>query len=219
MILAIDTATQYAGLALYSSDGLFAEETWFAGRNHTVQLMPRIQRMLQNGQIPVENLSAIAVALGPGSFTGLRIGIATAKGLALPHKLSVIGIPTLEAAAYPFRAYGVPVWAIAEAGRGRIVTACFEHVDDAWQVTAESFVTNFTDLAPQITRPSLCVGEIDQESAKLLEQGSRQKAKVVSTAARLRRAGYLAEIAAQRLAAGAPDDPETLVPIYTSNPA
>ncbi len=216
MILAIDTATQYAALALYNQDGVYAEEAWHAGRNHTIELMLRIERMLRSANVAVPDLTALAVSLGPGSFTGLRIGLAAAKGLALPHKLPLIGVPTLEVMAYPFRAEGLPVWVIAQAGRGRILTTSYDQVDDQWQALAEPQLTDFETLAAQIRHPALCTGEIDEQSARILQHGSRKKAEVVSPAARLRRAGYLAEIAAARLAAGFQDDPDALEPIYPS---
>jgi len=218
MILAIDTATQYAGLALYNQNGIYAEESWYAGRNHTIELMPRIVRMLNLANLRVINLTALAVSLGPGSFTGLRIGLATAKGLALPHKLPVVGVPTLDIVAYPFQDRKSPVWAIAQAGRGRILTACYAWREQQWQVVTEAQLTTFDDLAQEIDNPVLCVGEIDQEAANILQNGSRKKAQVVSPATRLRRAGYLAEIAAARLEAGDQDDPDALVPIYQSSP-
>ena len=216
MILAIDTATQNAGLALYNQDTVYAEETWHAGRNHTIELMPRIARMLKTANINVSELTAIAISLGPGSFTGLRIGLAAAKGLALPHKLPLIGVSTLEVVVYPFQDRGLPVWGIIRAGRGRIFATCYVQIDEQWQALDEPHLTNFETLAPQINTPSLCIGEIDEKSAQILRRGSGQKAKVVSTAARLRRAGYLAEIAAARLQAGQQDDPDTLAPIYPS---
>ena len=156
--------------------------------------------------------------MGPGSFTGLRIGLATAKGLALPHKLPVIGVPTLDIVAYPFRESKIPVWAIAQAGRGRILTACYASREQQWQPISKAQLTTFDELAQKINNPVLCVGEIDQEAANILQNGSRKKAQVVSPATRLRRSGYLAEIAAARLEAGDQDDPDALVPIYTSLP-
>jgi tRNA threonylcarbamoyladenosine biosynthesis protein TsaB len=218
MILAIDTATQYASLALYNSDGVYAEEAWYSGRNHTIELMPRVARMLKLAGLPVVDLTALAVSLGPGSFTGLRIGLAVAKGMALPHKLPVIGVPTLEIVAYPLRADGLPVWAIAQAGRGRILAACYAQVDDQWQLLDEPYLTNFETLAQQIDQAALCTGEINQEAAQILRRGSGRKAKVVSPATRLRRASYLAEIAAARLEANYQDDPDALAPIYLSSP-
>lgn len=218
MILAIDTATQYAGLALYNQDGVQAEEAWYAGRNHTIELMPRIVRMLKMANLNVVDLAALAVSLGPGSFTGLRIGMAVAKGMALPHKLAVVGVPTLEIVAYPFRAGKLPVWAIGQAGRGRILAACYAQQEQEWRLLIEPYLTTFAALANQIETPVLCAGEIDQEATKILQRNSRQKAQVVSPALRLRRAGYLAEIATARLAAHDQDDPDALVPIYTSSP-
>lgn len=216
MILAIDTATEYAALALYSHNGIFAEEAWYAGRNHTIELMPRIVRVLKLAELKVAALSALAVSLGPGSFTGLRIGLAVAKGMALPHKLPVIGVPTLDIAAYPFRERGLPVWAMAQAGRGRILAACYADLEKQWQVVDGPHLTNFETLAPQINQAALCTGEIDEQGGQILASGSGQKAQVVSPAARLRRAAYLAEIALARLETKSFDDPDTLAPIYPS---
>jgi tRNA threonylcarbamoyladenosine biosynthesis protein TsaB len=214
MILAIDTATQYAGLALYSQAGIAAEEAWHAGRNHTIELMPRIVRMLKSANLTMPELTALAVSLGPGSFTGLRIGLAAAKGMALPHKLPMIGIPTLEAVAYPLRSEKLPVWAIVRAGRGRIMAGCYAQVDGQWQPLDEPQLTDVKSLAAQIKNPALCTGEIDEHDTMILERGSRKKATVLSPAARLRRAGFLAELAAARLKIGEKSDPDSLEPIY-----
>lgn len=218
MILAIDTATQYASLALSRVDAVFAEETWFSGRNHTVELAPRIERLLKLANLQVADLTALAVTLGPGSFTGVRIGLAMAKGLALPYRLPVVGIPTLEITAYPFKTNGLPVWAIAAAGRGRILAACYSTIDEQWQAFDHPRLTTVEALAAQIDAPVLCAGELDEAVAQTLQRQTDHKAQVVSPAARLRRAGYLAEIAAQRLEIGAQDDPDALVPIYVSTP-
>lgn len=219
MILAIDTATQFASLALYNQDGVLAEESWFADRNHTVEVMPRLTRMLKLANLKVADLTALAVSLGPGSFTGVRIGLSVAKGLALPYKLPVIGVSTLEIAAYPLRSSTLPVWAIVQAGRGRIIAACYGHQgEQEWQLLVEPHLTTFENLARQINKPVLCTGEIDAQAAHLLQRGSDQKAALDSPAARLRRASYLAEIATQRLEAGDQDDPDALTPIYVSSP-
>ncbi|MCB0165271.1 MAG: tRNA (adenosine(37)-N6)-threonylcarbamoyltransferase complex dimerization subunit type 1 TsaB [Anaerolineae bacterium] len=217
MILAIDTATQYAGLALLSPDGLIAEETWYADRNHTVELLPRLERMLRVAQLQVPQLTALTVALGPGSFTGLRIGLAVAKGLALPHKLAVVGVPTLEITAYPLRDSQQPVWAIAQAGRGRLLAASYGLKKNKWQLLVEPFLTDVEELAQKINGPAWCTGEIDQETAKSLQQLGQPRVQLVSPAKRLRRPGYLAEIARTRLEADGQDDPDALVPMYISS--
>jgi tRNA threonylcarbamoyladenosine biosynthesis protein TsaB len=219
MILAIDTATQYASLALYNQDGVLAEESWFSGRNHTVEVMPRLTRMLGQANLKVAELTALAVSLGPGSFTGVRIGLAVAKGLALPHKLPVIGVSTLETAAYPLRARNLPVWVILQAGRGRIIAACYGLAEEAWGLLVEPHLTTVETLAEQINQPTLCTGEIDAQAAQILQRASGPKVMIDPPAARLRRAGYLAEIAAQRLEASDQDDPDALAPVYLPSPS
>jgi tRNA A37 threonylcarbamoyladenosine modification protein TsaB len=108
------------------------------------------------------------------------------------------------------------VWAIAQAGRGRILAACYGRVDGAWSPLGEPSLTTVADLAAKIDQPALCTGEIDHQAAQVLQRDS--KARVVPPADRLRRASYLAEIAAARLAAGLQDDPDALAPIYLSTP-
>ena len=216
MILAIDTATQYASLALYTSTGIVAEEYWLSGRNHTVELPARIARMLTKADTSVPQLTALAVALGPGSFTGLRIGLAITKGLALPYKLPVIGVPTLDIAARPFMESRLPVWTVGQAGRGRIFAGCYSKRNDVWQVLVEPYITNVGDLSQRITRASIVTGELDQEGIILLQRNG--KVRIASAAERVRRAAYLAELAFDRLEAGAQDDPDALIPIYLTTP-
>jgi tRNA threonylcarbamoyladenosine biosynthesis protein TsaB len=96
MLLALDTATRFASFALHDGRAIRYEMSWEAGRQHTTQLMPRVVEALEELEVRPEALSAVAVALGPGSFTGLRVGMAIAKGLALARGIPIIGIPTLD---------------------------------------------------------------------------------------------------------------------------
>ena len=124
MLLALDTSTRQAGIALYSGErGLLTETTWHSANRHTEELMPAIAHMLAQAGMSSRDLSAIGVALGPGSFTGLRVGLAAAKGLALAHGLKLIGVPTLDFTAYPHRSQPLPVVALVQAGRGRVYWA------------------------------------------------------------------------------------------------
>ncbi len=213
MLLAIDTATDFAGLALWGDGEIWAEETWYSAMAHSVQLMPRIERMLKTQGITSESLSAIGVSLGPGSFTGLRIGLAAAKGLAMPYHLPVIGIPTLDAVAYPFRDAARPVWAVIAAGRGRIDATCYAIVDSTWTQTVPPMVTTVEALAQQITAPALVVGELDPDSANSLQE-AQAGILVPSPALRTRRPACIAEMAAARLKNNDLDDLTTLAPIY-----
>jgi tRNA threonylcarbamoyladenosine biosynthesis protein TsaB len=216
MLLAIDTATNFAGLALWDDGQLWAEEAWYSNLTHSVELMPRIQRMLTSHRLTVEALSGIGVSLGPGSFTGLRTGLAAAKGLALPYRLPLIGIATLDAVAYPFQRISEPVWAVIQAGRSRIGVACYRQVDDMWAQVVAPALTTFEGLCQMAKPPALFAGEIDKENAGLLQQRLGPEVVIPSPALRFRRAGCLAELAVTRLANNDVDDAATLSPIYLS---
>ncbi|GAB4526260.1 MAG: tRNA (adenosine(37)-N6)-threonylcarbamoyltransferase complex dimerization subunit type 1 TsaB [Anaerolineae bacterium] len=218
MLLAIDTATHLAGLALYEQGRVWAEESWHSAMTHTVELMPRVQRMLRTCRVSVDSLAGLAVSLGPGSFTGLRIGLAAAKGMALPHRLPVIGIPTLDAAAYPFQGSGQPVWAIIRAGRGRIAVACYDTVGQMWTQTSPPTLTTFEGLCKLNTGPAVFTGELDEGEENLLRERLGNAATIPSPAMRLRRPAWLAELAAARLSQNDVDDVATLSPIYLQHP-
>ena len=105
MILAIDSSTQWMGIALFQDEQILYEKVWRTNRRHTVELAPAIQTAISDCGMRVTDLHAVAVAIGPGSFTSLRIGLAVTKGLALSLHLPVVGIPTLDitAACQPIR--------------------------------------------------------------------------------------------------------------------
>ena len=89
MILAIDTATRWAGLALHDGTAVIAEYGWRCLNNHTIELSPAIEDMLSRVDKSINDLDGIAVAIGPGSYTGLRVGLALAKGMALANQIAL----------------------------------------------------------------------------------------------------------------------------------
>ena len=117
MQLAIDTSTDTASLALVQDSQVLAELTWHCGQSHSTELLPRLLDLLNQSKLSLESTNGIIVARGPGSFNGLRVGISTAKGLALSLGCPIIGISTLEAAAYPHADTGLPICPIFSAGR------------------------------------------------------------------------------------------------------
>ena len=96
MLLALDTSTQWIGMALYDGVQVLGEEIWQTHNHHTVEIAPAIQRLMSRCSVLPSALEGIGVALGPGSFTSLRIGLAVAKGMALALRLPVAGIPSLD---------------------------------------------------------------------------------------------------------------------------
>lgn len=217
MLLAIDTATKYASLALHDGTQVRAEHTWEAPRRHTVELTPRVVHTLEQLDLSVEHLAGVAVTRGPGSFTGLRVGMAVAKGLTLAQGLPLIGVPTLDVVAAAQGRDRRPLCAVLQAGRGRICAAVYRWRRGEWHERKEPRITTWSILAEETEAPTLFCGEIDAQGAEVLG-GMGELAIVLPAAARLRRAGFLAEIAWRRLNHGEVDDPATLVPIYLKHP-
>lgn len=217
MELAIDTSTDTASIALSASGMAQAEMSWMTGQNHTVELMPNIIHLLSQGKIEIGQLKAIIVAIGPGSFNGLRVGVGTAKGLAFALEIPLIGVGTLEVEAYPYAAAGLPICPLQPAGRGEIATATFQQVDGDWRKLAEEHISTIDDLAKQIDTPTIFCGRFPEESSMRLKELLGEKAIIYDKT--MRRAGFLAELGWRRLGSGDSDEPATLQPLYLRHPA
>ena len=218
MLVAIDTSTDHASLALHDGFQVRMEQTWESQRRHTVELLPRLVAMLEQLGLGAKHLSGVAVARGPGSFTGLRVGMAVAKGLALARGLPLIGIPTLDVVAAAQGRSRHTLCAVLQAGRRRICIATYRWQDGGWRIREEPRLSTWQKLAEEITSPTLFCGEIDPAGAEVLAALDDGLATLLPAAARLRRAGFLAEEAWRRLNLGETDDPATLTPIYLQHP-
>ena len=126
-ILALDSSGLVASVALVEDDTLVAEYTMNYKKTHSQTLLPMLDEIKKAVELDLETLDAIAVAAGPGSFTGLRIGSATAKGLGLALNKPLIGVPTLEALAYNLydTAPGTLVCPIMDARRKQVYTGVY----------------------------------------------------------------------------------------------
>jgi tRNA threonylcarbamoyladenosine biosynthesis protein TsaB len=124
-VLGFDTSSTAATIALAEEGRLIAEYYLNNKRNHSEKLMPLIQQMLSDCDITLNEIQGIAVAMGPGSFTGLRIGAATAKGLAFAAGIPIIGINTLDGLAYNAVTFNGPICPVLNARREQVYTALF----------------------------------------------------------------------------------------------
>ena len=217
MLVAIDTATSYASLALHDGFRVRVEHTWESPRRHTIELMPRLVAALEQLGLNADHLSAVAVTRGPGSFTGLRVGLAVAKGLALARALPLVGVPTLDVVASAQGRDRRPLCAILQAGRGRICVATYRWRSGEWRLREGPDLTTWSTLVAETDSPTLFCGEVNVAGADTLATLGNL-AVLLPAAARLRRASFLAEIAWRRLNQGKTDDPAKLAPIYLQHP-
>ena len=213
MLVAIDTSTQWIGIALYDGTRVLAEHSWRSKNYHTVELIPAIADMLAKCQVRPDQLTGIGVALGPGSFTGLRIGLSAAKGLALGQNLPTAGVPSLDVLAASQPGLRRPMIALLEVGRGRYAWARYRYKNPNWGQISEIRVDDIKDIAATITSPVYVVGDMGAEERQIM--GRKWKTSQLAPASQcVRRPSVLAELAWNKLQVGHADDIVSLSPIY-----
>ena len=213
MLVAIDTSTQSIGIALYDGVQVLAAHTWRSRNFHTVELMPAIAEMLARCQVSPKQLTGVGVALGPGSFTGLRIGLSAAKGLAFGRNIPIAGVPSLEVLVAAQPGLRRPMIAFLEVGRGRFAWARFRFINPSWGLITVTKVDEFIRFADSSTSPVYVAGEMGAEERRIM--GRKWKTSQLAPAsACLRRPSVLAELAWDKLQVGHADDPVSLSPIY-----
>lgn len=225
MLLAIDTATRLLGIALHSGDALIAECTLQAGRKHSAMLAPLVENLLMHAGLSTGELTALAVSVGPGSYTGLRIGVALAKGMASVRDLPLVPVTTLEAiaAAQASRDSDMPLIATVPAGRNRAIWGEYQQDGATWSERRAPRISDWTELLSACPSPCRISGEITEAglSAIRCAQSAGASIEIPSAAERLRRAGILAEIALARLRQNQADRPfpaERVMPLYLKSP-
>jgi tRNA threonylcarbamoyladenosine biosynthesis protein TsaB len=204
------------GLALHDGQQILAESVWKGGRYHTVELAPETAIMLRRVGVSRDSLTAIAVTLGPGSFTGLRIGMAFAKGLALAKNLILVGVPTMEVQVWSQPQRTEPMLAVIQAGRGRIAGMWYKWGRRGWKSKGEVETLTWPELIDQLEKKTYICGEIDPEGREMLSK--EPKVILAPEVQCLRRPSYLAELAWGKVRSGKISDKESMTPIYLKSP-
>jgi tRNA threonylcarbamoyladenosine biosynthesis protein TsaB len=212
MLLSVDTSTAQSGLALYDGAQVLAELLWHSRAHHTQELAPALAGLLERTGTKMDEVKAVGVAIGPGSFTSLRVGLAFAKGLVLARKLPLVGIPTLDivAAAQPIAKLELAV--VLQAGRGRLGLVRYLWSSNSWQAKGDPVVTSADALLESIQSPVIVCGELTADERQRIRKN--KNALLASPAACARRPGMLAELAWRRWQAGKTDNAASLAPIY-----
>ena len=145
-VLGIDTSTSYAGVGL-SVDGRVSTSNWWSRHNHGREVMPAVMRLLEAAGIEASDLNAVAVALGPGGFSAVRVGIATGQGLVAPTKASLIGVPTHQIQCYPHRnAVGKRIVSLIPVGRNQVSFSVFDSPFVSFDVEADGGICGIDEL-------------------------------------------------------------------------
>lgn len=215
-ILAIDTASSVSSVAVASEGKLRAEVTIEAGRTHSETLLSHIEGALSFAGVERSALRGIAVSIGPGSFTGLRIGLATAKAIAYGLGIPLVGVSTLAALALAFPVPDVYTLVLMDAQKGNAYAGLYEWRDGSLHEVRPVRVAPLAEAIAEAAdrgKPVLLTGELAVKKRARL--GNLPDNVTLAPAHLLTaRASHAAWLGIARLAAGERDDPMTLEPFY-----
>jgi tRNA threonylcarbamoyladenosine biosynthesis protein TsaB len=207
MILALDTSTDDAGIALVDGPRCRLEWTWSARANHSVQVNALLKSALHVLDASPRDLRAIAVATGPGSFNGVRVGISLAKGLGMALEIPVAGIATLDAIGLQASELSASVLAVIGAGRGEVFTALYEGTGPGWLRRGECVRVSLAE-ARDLWQLGMAVAGPAADELGVPEEA------VVRAPWRLQRPGFLAELGRRYFDGGGQDQLHRLEPLY-----
>lgn len=212
MELSIDTSTRYASVGLSENGEPVREVSWRSEQNHSVELVPAIHRLMGMAGASTDQIEAVFVALGPGGFSALRVGLSTAKGLATAQQIPLVGIDTLAIEAAPYLDLGRPVWAVIDAGRSKLYAGLFNSSGDKgigdYRVIAHGELPSLLEHDVAVCGEAV-TGPANDALRKLVDH-----VRLIEKQPPTRSPVTLARLAYRRLAAGDTDDPASIEPIY-----
>ena len=217
-ILSIDTSSQVSSVAVLSAERVAAEISMQGALTHSETLMPHIETALRMARVEKSELEGIAVSIGPGSFTGLRIGLASAKMMAYALHIPLIAVPTLEALAHHYICEGVRLVPMMDAQKGNVYAQEF-----MWEAGLDGLHLREKHALSILPLTEVIVGLENAEQPVILLGDAMQKKTTLALPANVRlapiharmpRAACVGLAALTRLARGEIDDPVTAVPLY-----
>jgi tRNA threonylcarbamoyladenosine biosynthesis protein TsaB len=211
-ILAVDTSTGSCSVAFLKERRLIAEEVYTAGKTHSRHLMGIIDHILDRCEIAPVDLDGIAVTRGPGTFTGLRIGLSTVKGLAAAIEKPVVGVSSLAALAFPLAWTRKPVVAMIDARRGEIYHARFSGGNGS-EPSGTVRVSSPEEAAQALPGGAVLAGSGAVLYRKVWES-RRPDIRVAHETAHVIRAASVGMLAMDRFEDGTADPADVLVPEY-----
>ena len=213
--LAIDTSGKAASIAILSDHSVLCEIYLNTGLNHSVVLLPELDRALKLLNMKLEDLDLLVSTTGPGSFTGLRIGLSTLKGMALSLRKPLVGVSTLEALARNICAEGVLICPVLNGPMDEIYTALYRYQPDSgYECILKDQVTDIPALVKNIPGPAVILGEgVPRWKTRIMEV-LPEHARFVPESFNICRASVIAGIGLENFYRHETQDMVTLIPSY-----
>lgn len=214
-ILAVDTATHTGSVALTDYEVVLAEYSLFSKETHSRRLLQAVEYLLAQTGLALNDIDGLAVTIGPGSFTGIRIGLATFKGLALATGKPVVGISTLDALAANFPVADRLVFPVIDARKGEVFTAAYYPNEEGRLIkTSPESALSPQDLVARIEERVILIGDGARSYGEFFEKELGDKAFFAPGPFSFIRASNVAFLAAEKFKAGELVDVVTMVPTY-----
>lgn len=220
MLLAVDTSTPQIGLALYDGSCVLAEMLWTSKTRHTVELAPAVSYLLERADKKMGEILVLGTAIGPGSFTSLRVGLSFIKGLAYSLSIPAVGINTLDVVAAGQNENDLPLLCSIPAGRGRFATGLYQYdpeitsgeILNGWKNNNIPVILTLNELFLSIRENTIVCGEFSKADRLALQLNPNIH--LLSPASGMRRPAVLAELAYKRWQTGNIDDVSSIAPNY-----
>ena len=216
IILSLETSTVASSVAIASEDSILAEISAKTRFTHSKTLVPHMEKALLLAGVKRENLGAVAVSIGPGSFTGLRIGLSAAKAVSYALSIPLVGISTLEALAAAFPTPGAKIAAVIDAQKGNAYFALYERTVDGLFEKRGISVASRGDILAAIKGEGGIVTLAGDFARRLFDEAKvvPGNAKLAPLTHMMPRASCVAARAFARIKKGDVDNPMTLTPVY-----
>ena len=217
-VLGIETSTNTGSVAIVSEDGVVAQYSLNIEMTHSERLMSTVDRVLRDTGLAVHDLGGFSVAIGPGSFTGLRIGLSTVKGLALVTGKPIAAVPTLQALAWnlPYSAY--PVCPLLDARKNEVYAALYRFAGTTLVQVLPETAMPISRLAEQISEKVVFTGEGSRIYRNGIQQVFGERAVFAPHSAILPSGAKVAEIGLEMIKRGNQTEPDRLTPLYIRRP-
>lgn len=218
IVLGIDTATPGLGVALAGPDGLIAEATVQIGLRHAQGLLPAVEWLLRTAERTTDDVDAVAVTIGPGSFTAVRIGLNTAKGICMGRGIPLVGIPTLAALAARCPASALPVVPWLDAKRHEVYAGCYDTTGPRPVAAEPDAVIAPGDWLDAHPSPALFLGDGASCYAGLIRERLGDQAAFAPDWVPLASGGVVATWGREFALAGKTIAPDDAAPLYLRRP-
>jgi tRNA threonylcarbamoyladenosine biosynthesis protein TsaB len=213
-LLAADTATPSLSVAVTDGGEVRAEITVRRRQTHTRTLMRQLEAVLELAGVELAELDGLAAVAGPGSFTGLRIGLSTVKGIAMGLGKPAVGVSALEGLARQLPGVSGSIHALIDARKGQVYRGMFRWEGDRLTELAEPSVLGPEAAAAELRPGSILVGDGARLYGEAMTRWTGSPFRVAPSGVHTLRASTAARMAREKMAAGAPCDPAGLLPQY-----